>query len=193
MSHTLSVHVYSVHRNIDFRPPGYAVDVAAEEVKLTYLDTVGRPVVVCTANNLVEQHIQEFQLEYTFDSVMLLQEPLLLVVALYLFFLFVIAVVRLDFAITTVSLELIVRSCGVIVACFPGCSCSGSSESLRDHRFHPAVTLQACCSGAELSVCHCFLQECQRQWQLQFEQAKSRRQVQGVGGEGDTTRKGSAA
>lgn len=90
-------------RNIDFRPPGYDVAVADEEVKLTYLDTVGRPVVVCSASNLLEQHIQEFELHYSFESIMLLQEPLLIVVALYLFFLLVIVIVRLDFAITTVS------------------------------------------------------------------------------------------
>lgn len=75
----------------------------AQEIKLTYLDTIGRPVIVCRAENLVEQHIQDFQLTYTFESVMLLQEPLLMVVGLYLFFLFVIVIVRLDFSITKVS------------------------------------------------------------------------------------------
>ena len=55
-----------------------------------------------TAENLVEQHIQNFQVSYTFDSIMLLQEPLLVVAALYLFFLVVIIAVRLDFSITEV-------------------------------------------------------------------------------------------
>lgn len=76
----------------------------AEELKLTYLDTVGRPVVSYTAKTLVEQHIQDFELHYTFESIMLLQEPLLMVVALYLFFLFVVVLVRLDFSITKVCL-----------------------------------------------------------------------------------------
>ena len=79
------------------------MQLAEQELKLTYLDTVGRPVIVCRAENLVEQHIQEFELHYTFERVMLLQEPLLMVVALYLFFLLVIVIVRLDFAITKVS------------------------------------------------------------------------------------------
>ncbi len=101
--HCTLLHVLNVcFRNIDFQPPPYDVEVADQEVKLTYLDTVGRPVVVCRAQNLVEQHIQDFQLNYTFERVMLLQEPLLIVVALYLFFLFVIIVVRLDFSITKV-------------------------------------------------------------------------------------------
>ena len=55
-----------------------------------------------TAENLVEQHIQNFQVSYTFNSIMLLQEPLLVVAALYLFFLVVIIAVRLDFSITEV-------------------------------------------------------------------------------------------
>lgn len=90
-------------RNIELRPPAYDVERADDEIMLTYLDTVGRPVVICTARNLVEQHIQDFELQYTFERVMLLQEPLLMVVALYLFFLCVIIVVRLDFSITKVS------------------------------------------------------------------------------------------
>lgn len=91
-------------RNIDFQPPPYDVEREDDDLKLTYLDTVGRPVVRCTARNLVEHHIQDFELHYTFERIMLLQEPLLMVVALYLFFLFVIVVVRLDFAITKVCL-----------------------------------------------------------------------------------------
>lgn len=90
-------------RNINLQPPSYEIEQANEELMLTYLDTVGRPVIVCTAQNLVEQHIQDFELHYTFERIMLLQEPFLMVVALYLFFLFVIVVVRLDFAITKVS------------------------------------------------------------------------------------------
>ena len=89
-------------RNVDFRPPAYDVELAEHEVKLTYLDTVGRPVVVAKARNLVEEHIQDFELHYTFERVMLLQEPLLIVLALFLFFLFVIVLVRLDFSITKV-------------------------------------------------------------------------------------------
>lgn len=91
-----------LYRNINFQPPPYDVELGDQEVKLTYLDTVGRPVIVCKAENLVEQHIQDFELHYTFERVMLLQEPLLIVVALYLFFLFVIVLVRLDFSITKV-------------------------------------------------------------------------------------------
>ena len=97
-----------VFRNIAFHPPDYDVQVGEEEVRLTYLDTVGRPVVVCRAQNLLEQHIREFELHYTFESIMLLQEPLLIVTTLYLFFLLVIVIVRFDFSITKVCPSLFV-------------------------------------------------------------------------------------
>ena len=92
-------------RNIEFRPPLYEVDHSQQEVKLTYLDTVGRPVVVCHAENLVEQHVQDFELHYTLETFMMLQEPLLIVVALLIFFLCVIIIVRLDFSITKVTYD----------------------------------------------------------------------------------------
>lgn len=90
-------------RNIDFQPPGYDVEEGPREVKLTYLDTMGRPVIVARASNLVEQHVQDFTLQYSFQSMMLLQEPLLIVAALFIFFLCVIIIVRLDFSITEVG------------------------------------------------------------------------------------------
>ena len=34
------------------------------ELHHTYLDTVGRPVVVAQKNYLVEQHIQDFEVQY---------------------------------------------------------------------------------------------------------------------------------
>ncbi len=43
-----------------------------------------------------------FQLEYTFQKIRLLQEPLLVVGAFFLLFLVVIIYVRLDFSITKV-------------------------------------------------------------------------------------------
>lgn len=93
---------YACIRNIDFHTPSYEVREGPQELKLTYLDTVGRPVIVCHAENLVEQHIQDFELRYTFESFMMLQEPLLMVTALLLFFICVIIIVRLDFSITEV-------------------------------------------------------------------------------------------
>ena len=48
-----------------------------------------------------------FQLHYNFDRTNLLREPLIAVVAFYLLFLVVIAFMRFDFSITSVSLHAI--------------------------------------------------------------------------------------
>ncbi|XP_033746394.1 dolichyl-diphosphooligosaccharide--protein glycosyltransferase subunit 1-like [Pecten maximus] len=78
----------------------YDVVRGDNQLHYTYLDTMGRPVIVAYKSNLVEQHIQDFELRYTFKRIMLLQEPLLVVGAFYLLFLIVIIYVRLDFSIT---------------------------------------------------------------------------------------------
>ena len=75
------------------------------DLQYTYLDTTGRPVVIATKLNLVEQHIQDFELSYEFEAHLLLLEPLVVTVALYLFFLVVIVLVRLDFTISEVGGE----------------------------------------------------------------------------------------
>ena len=49
-----------VHRDIEVRTP-FEVKREADDVHFTYLDTSGRPVVVLRKFNLVEQHIQDFE------------------------------------------------------------------------------------------------------------------------------------
>ncbi|XP_071818001.1 dolichyl-diphosphooligosaccharide--protein glycosyltransferase subunit 1-like isoform X1 [Apostichopus japonicus] len=71
-----------------------------DELHKTYLDISGRIVLIAHKSNLVEQHIDDFELHYTFSRVLLLQEPLMVVVAFFLVFLVIIVTVRLDFAIT---------------------------------------------------------------------------------------------
>ncbi|XP_075992622.1 dolichyl-diphosphooligosaccharide--protein glycosyltransferase subunit 1 [Anticarsia gemmatalis] len=77
----------------------YAVTRLPDSLHYTYLDTKGRPVITFTKKNLVENHIQDFQLRYTFPRLLMLQEPLLVVGFLYALFLCVIVYVRLDFSI----------------------------------------------------------------------------------------------
>lgn len=86
-------------KNIQLKTP-FGVERQGDETHYTYLDTLGRPVVVLNKHNLVEQHIQDFEIHYTFQKFLLIQEPLLLVGAFYLLFLVVIIYMRLDFAIT---------------------------------------------------------------------------------------------
>lgn len=77
----------------------YTITRLPDALHYTYLDTKGRPVVTFTKKNIVENHIQDFQLRYTFPPLLMFQEPLLVVGFLYLLFLCVIIYVRLDFSI----------------------------------------------------------------------------------------------
>ncbi|XP_075852052.1 dolichyl-diphosphooligosaccharide--protein glycosyltransferase subunit 1 [Microcebus murinus] len=86
-------------KNIQIDSP-YDIVRAPDELHYTYLDTFGRPVIVAYKNNLVEQHIQDIVVHYTFNKVLMLQEPLLVVAAFYVLFFTVIVYVRLDFSIT---------------------------------------------------------------------------------------------
>ncbi|TRZ13495.1 hypothetical protein HGM15179_013595 [Zosterops borbonicus] len=86
-------------KNIHVDSP-YEISRASDELHYTYLDTFGRPVIVAHKNNLVEQHIQDIVVHYTFNKILMLQEPLLVVGAFYILFFTVIVYVRLDFSIT---------------------------------------------------------------------------------------------
>jgi oligosaccharyltransferase complex subunit alpha (ribophorin I) len=77
----------------------YPVNRLADTLHYTYLDTFGRPVITFTKSNLVENHIHDFNLKYTFSRTMMLQEPLLVVGFLYILFVCVIIWMRLDFSI----------------------------------------------------------------------------------------------
>lgn len=80
--------------------PPYSVQRLPDQVHYTYLDTVGRPVIVFTKQNLVESHISDFNLKYSFSKARMIQEPLLIIGFLYTLFLIVIVWTRLDFSIT---------------------------------------------------------------------------------------------
>ncbi|XP_067620891.1 dolichyl-diphosphooligosaccharide--protein glycosyltransferase subunit 1 [Eurosta solidaginis] len=86
--------------NIELQTP-YPVKRRPNEVHYTYLDTVGRPVVVLYTKNLVENHIANFNLKYTFSKVTLLQEPLLVVAFFFILFIIAIISLRLDFSFNT--------------------------------------------------------------------------------------------
>lgn len=79
----------------------FSVNRDRDQVRKTYLDTLGRTVVVLRKSNLVENHVQDFEVHYTYNRMWMLQEPLLLVSALFLLCLCIILYVRLDFNLTT--------------------------------------------------------------------------------------------
>ncbi|CAM9823528.1 unnamed protein product [Rangifer tarandus platyrhynchus] len=78
----------------------YEVSRAPDERHYTYLDTCGRPVIVAHKENLVEQHIRDIVLHYTFSKALMLQEPLLLVAAFCILLFTVVICVRLGLPIT---------------------------------------------------------------------------------------------
>lgn len=54
-------------RNIHVDTP-YKISRMPNQLHYTYLDTFGRPVLVATKNNLVEQHIQDFVVRCTVEE-----------------------------------------------------------------------------------------------------------------------------
>lgn len=49
-----------IYRGIALKTP-YSVKRGEDELHYTYLDTVGRPVIVAYKTNLVDAHIQDFE------------------------------------------------------------------------------------------------------------------------------------
>merc|ERR1712025_290019 len=77
----------------------YSMTRRDDEKHYTYLDTTGRTVVTFYTNKLLtENHIQDFQIGFTYPHRSMIMEPLLLVSAFLL--LVSIIYVRLDFSIT---------------------------------------------------------------------------------------------
>jgi len=78
----------------------FAVDSQTNDLHFTYLDVQGRPVVVLNKKNVVSEHNEFFQVTYHFSRLSMLQEPLLLIGAYFLFFVFAMLYVRFDLSIT---------------------------------------------------------------------------------------------
>ncbi|KAL3143549.1 hypothetical protein ABBQ38_002348 [Trebouxia sp. C0009 RCD-2024] len=72
----------------------------SREVKHTYLDTSGRPVVVLHKTNLVPDHDVPFTVTYSFYRILMLREPALLVGVFALLFVSILAYVRCDFVLS---------------------------------------------------------------------------------------------
>ncbi|KHJ46075.1 ribophorin I [Trichuris suis] len=85
--------------DIHFEEP-YPVTKRPLERHYTYLDTTGRPVVVIAKSNMVENHIQDFKLYYTWQRSKIVREPMMVSVAALVLFFTIIVCVRLDFSIS---------------------------------------------------------------------------------------------
>lgn len=77
----------------------FDMDVSHDK-KYTYLDTVGRPVLVLRKTNLISVHDKPFAVDYSFGTGALLSEPLLLIAVFAAFFVAVAVYHRLEFTIS---------------------------------------------------------------------------------------------
>lgn len=85
--------------NVKLNAP-YEVERLTDDVTYKYLDNIGRTVIKLRKTNLAEQHIQDVEVTYNWTPHLLLHEPILLSIALFLLFIVVIIYVRLDFSLT---------------------------------------------------------------------------------------------
>lgn len=77
----------------------YEVQRHNDTISHVYLDTFGRPTLIFSKENMVENHIEDFTLKYKFNKLMLLQESLLIIGFIFSVFVFSIICKRLDFSI----------------------------------------------------------------------------------------------
>lgn len=79
--------------NVTFRPP-YPVDVEQCSFEYLCLDPFGRPSIIVKKQNLIEEHIEDFEIKYIFSEFNLLLEPVLLIAYIYLLFVGIIVCIR---------------------------------------------------------------------------------------------------
>ncbi|XP_025837393.1 dolichyl-diphosphooligosaccharide--protein glycosyltransferase subunit 1 [Agrilus planipennis] len=84
--------------NVQLTTP-YEVERLPDSLTYKYLDKKGRLVISLRKTNLVEHHIQDFEVVYEWPSSLLFHEPISLTFALYVLFLVIIIYVRLDFSL----------------------------------------------------------------------------------------------
>lgn len=90
---------------ISFDAP-FPVDSQGADTVFTYLDTVGRPVLVLNKKTLSTEHSSPIKIIYRYSSSSLLREPFLLIVAYFSVFVGIIAYLRLNFSIGQTSKKL---------------------------------------------------------------------------------------
>jgi oligosaccharyltransferase complex subunit alpha (ribophorin I) len=78
----------------------FAVDGITNESHFTYLDFTGRPVVVIKKRNVVNEHDQPIYVLYRFSKINMLQEPILLITAIFVILFSFILISRIDLSVT---------------------------------------------------------------------------------------------
>ena len=130
----------------------------SRQVKQTYLDTTGRPVVFLHKINLVPDHDLPFTVTYSFFSILMLREPILLVCTYALVFAAIIAWVRCDFVLSRDDKWQADRQQEKAVALVQKfvATVAGEGDSLAVGAYNCSVWSDMCCIAATLlhNVCH---------------------------------------
>ena len=79
--------------------PPFEVERLPDQIKLSYLDLVGRTIVTLKKKNLVEEHIQNIEILYDYNQLWKLQEPLLILGTLVLLAISIFIYSKLDFSL----------------------------------------------------------------------------------------------
>jgi len=77
----------------------FEVDEQTNDIHVTYLDTIGRPVLILNKKNVMRLHDQYFQVIYNYSSIYSLQEPFIIFFAFFLFFVASMAYMRIELSI----------------------------------------------------------------------------------------------
>jgi len=85
-------------KNAQFVTP-FALVKEETSIHKTYLDTVGRPVLIGHWKNVVPEHTSHFQVTYSFSHSSMLMEPFLLVITYFVSFIFAMIYVRFELSI----------------------------------------------------------------------------------------------
>lgn len=83
----------------------YGVEKRPDSLHYTYLDVTGRPVIEVRKINTVDSHIQDFEISYKFNKLLIVIEPLIVVGFFFALFLVVIVIVRIDFSLSSKPVE----------------------------------------------------------------------------------------
>lgn len=77
----------------------FDVERLPDQVKLTYLDLVGRTIITMKKSNLVEEHIQAVQVRYDYNALWKLQEPALIFGSILFLAIVIYIYSKLDFSL----------------------------------------------------------------------------------------------
>jgi len=78
----------------------FEIDSESRDTHVTYLDTIGRPVLILNKDNVVRLHDQPFQVVYRLSSFYLLHEPLLIVASFFGLFLCAMLYFRIELSLS---------------------------------------------------------------------------------------------